>query len=79
MSVRLRQLVTVNPPTPQFDRLRDDAEVPFLPPEAVWPGDHFDPSRRRRKGDVSVGYTRFIEGDILLPKITPTFQADEPA
>jgi type I restriction enzyme, S subunit len=51
-------------------------EVPFLPLEAIWPDDRFDSSRRRRKGEVSVGYMRFAEGDILLPKITPTFQAD---
>jgi type I restriction enzyme S subunit len=31
---------------------------------------------RRRKVEVMTGYTRFQEGDILLPKITPTFEAD---
>jgi type I restriction enzyme S subunit len=35
-----------------------------------------DLSRRRLKAQVSTGYTRFREGDILVPKITPTFQAD---
>jgi type I restriction enzyme S subunit len=73
---RLRHLAEINPATPEFDNLRDDAEVAFLPLEAIWPGDHYDPSRRRQKEAVSTGYTRFVEGDILLPKITPTFQAD---
>lgn len=48
----------------------------FVPLEAVWPGHRLDVSRRRRRSDVETGYTRFREGDILIPKITPTFEAD---
>lgn len=76
MANRLRWFAQVNPPTPEFDRLPDSAEVPFLPLEAVGPGDRIDTSRRRRKSEVASGYTRVREGDILVPKITPTFQAD---
>lgn len=76
MSVRLRHVATINPSTPEFELLPDTAELPFLPLEAVWPGDRLDTTRRQRKAAVSTGYTRFREGDILLPKITPTFQAD---
>lgn len=76
MRIRLRYLARVNPATPEFDRLPDDAEVTFLPLEAVWPGNKLDVDRLRPKDQVSVGYTRFQEGDILVPKITPTFQAD---
>jgi type I restriction enzyme, S subunit len=76
MTIRLRHVARVNPATPEFDRLPEDASVPFLPLEAVWPGGRLDTTRRRPKGEVSVGYTRFREGDILVPKITPTFQAD---
>jgi type I restriction enzyme S subunit len=76
MRIRLRYLARVNPATPEFDRLPDDAEVSFLPLEAVWPGNKLDVDRLRPKDQVSVGYTRFREGDILVPKITPTFQAD---
>lgn len=75
-AIRLRYLAEVNPATPEFDELLADAEVPFLPLEAVWPGARLDVSRRRPKGEVSTGYTRFREGDILVPKITPTFEAD---
>ncbi len=71
----LRYLAAINPPTPDFDRLPDDASVPFVPLEAVWP-DGLDVSRRRPKAQVAMGYTRFLEGDIVIPKITPTFQAD---
>jgi type I restriction enzyme S subunit len=71
----LRYLAAINPPTPEFDRLPDDASVPFVPLEAVWP-DGLDVSRRRPKAQVAMGYTRFLERDIVIPKITPTFQAD---
>jgi type I restriction enzyme S subunit len=73
---RLRRFALINPPTPQFDQLPDSAAVPFLPLEAIWPGARLNTSRRRPKSEVSTGYTRFVEGDILVPKITPTFQAD---
>lgn len=74
--VRLRHVADVNPATPEFDRLADDAAVTFLPLEAVWPGMALDTSRARPRAEVSSGYTRFREGDILVPKITPTFQAN---
>ncbi|GIU84515.1 MAG: restriction endonuclease [Acidimicrobiales bacterium] len=73
--IRLRHLAAVNPPTPEFDRLPDHTLVPFVPLEAVW-SSGLDLSRRKAKGDALTGYTRFIEGDIVVPKITPTFQAD---
>jgi type I restriction enzyme S subunit len=71
----LQALVEVNPSTPAFDRLSGDAFVSFLPLEAVWPGSRLDTSRIARKSQVDVGYTRFQNGDILVPKITPTFEA----
>jgi type I restriction enzyme S subunit len=43
--------------------------------EAVWPGERLDLSQRREKAQVAVGYTRFQSGDVLVPKITPTFEA----
>lgn len=77
--IRLRYLAEVNPPTPQFDRLRGADEVCFLPLEAVWSDARLDLSRRRPWQDVSTGYVRFAEGDILSPKVTPTFQAGRSA
>lgn len=74
-AVRLRHVVRVNPSSRQFDRLPDDAELSFLPMEAVWPGKKPDRSQRRRKASVASGYTRFEDGDVLVPKITPTFEA----
>ncbi|MFD0857219.1 restriction endonuclease subunit S [Actinomadura adrarensis] len=75
ISVRLRRIAQINPQTSAFDRLGDDAELTFLPMEAVWPGGRIDISQRRTKAAVSTGYTRFQNGDVLVPKITPTFEA----
>ena len=76
--MRLRFLASINPATPEFDALDDDASLPFVPLEAVWPSG-LDSSRRKSRVEVSTGYTRFREGDIVVPKITPTFQADRTA
>ncbi|WP_327417643.1 restriction endonuclease subunit S [Streptomyces sp. NBC_01233] len=73
--MRLRHLAQVNPRCAVFDGLSDDDELTFLPMEAVWPGERLDVSRRRTKAAVATGYTRFQEGDVLVPKITPTFEA----
>lgn len=73
-SLRIRTICAVNPSTPEFVALHDDEEVQFLPMEAVWT-DRLDLSETRLKSAVSTGYTRFREGDLLLPKITPTFEA----
>ncbi len=74
--VRLRYVANVNPATSEFDRLAEDAAVTFLALESVWPGSFADMSVLRMKSEVASGYTRFREGDILVPKITPTFQAN---
>lgn len=73
--IRLRHLAEINPATPEFEHLPSDAEVPFVPLEAVWP-EGVDSTRRKLKGEATTGYTRFREGDIVVPKITPTFQAN---
>ncbi|WP_405943631.1 hypothetical protein [Streptomyces sp. NBC_00932] len=73
--VRLRHLARVNPLTPSFDRLADEDELTFLPMESVWPDDRLNISQRRTKAEVATGYTRFQDGDVLVPKITPTFEA----
>ena len=74
--VRLRHVAQINPLTPEFDRLADDQDVTFVPLEAVWPGTGLNISQTRPKAQVSNGYTRFRENDVLVPKITPTFEAN---
>lgn len=74
LSARLRRVCRVNPQPDGFDRIPDDEELTFLPLEAIWPS-ALDTSRSRPKAEVASGYTRFMEGDVLVPKITPTFEA----
>lgn len=75
-AVRLRHLAAINPAVPEFDQLPDDADVTFVPLECIWRGPKLDTTRRRPKSDVATGFTRFREGDILVPKITPTFETN---
>lgn len=75
MSLRLRNLAEVNPSTPEFDRLSPLDDVTFMPLEAVWGDSRADLTRVRPRGEVSTGYTRFRDGDVLVPKVAPTFQA----
>jgi type I restriction enzyme S subunit len=75
MKTRLRHVAKVNPLSRRFDRLADDEPVTFLPMENIWPGDQLDLSQSRPKSAVATGYTRFESGDVVVPKITPTFEA----
>ena len=53
----------------------DDLELSFLPMSAVEAGTaRIDLSRVRPYGDISKGYTRFSEGDVLFAKITPCME-----
>ncbi|MGB7979866.1 MAG: restriction endonuclease subunit S [Candidatus Nanopelagicales bacterium] len=79
MTARLRFLAEVNPATPEFDRLSDLDEVTFMPLETVWADARLDTSRTRPRGEVAGGYVRFRDGDVLCPKVTPTFQAGRTA
>jgi type I restriction enzyme, S subunit len=72
---RLRHIAKVNPLSRRFDRLADDELVTFLPMENVWPGNKLDLTQLRLKSAVATGYTRFESGDVVVPKITPTFEA----
>lgn len=73
--LRLRHVALVNPPVSEWDAIPDEELLTFVPLEAVWP-DRPDFTRLRTKAEVSTGYTRFKEGDVIVPKITPTFEAD---
>ena len=74
MTVRLRHLAEINPPVPGWEQIPDDRLLTFVPLEAVWPR-QIDFTRERPKSETSTGYTRFMEGDVIVPKITPTFEA----
>lgn len=73
--LRLRHVAAINPLIPGWESIPEDELLTFLPLEAVWPG-ALDFTRLKPKAEVSTGYTRFLEGDVIVPKITPTFEAD---
>lgn len=75
MTVRLRHLADINPSVPGWEQIPDDQLLTFVPLEAVWPR-QIDFTRAREKSETSTGYTRFMDGDVIVPKITPTFEAD---
>ncbi|WP_277454106.1 restriction endonuclease subunit S [Janibacter sp. DB-40] len=74
-TVPLRHLADLNPSTPEFDRIPAGEPVTFLPLETVWSDSRADHDRLVPKSDVATGYTRFRIGDVVCPKVTPTFQA----
>lgn len=70
--IRLRHICAINPPVPELRSLPVEEAVTFLPMEAV--GGRLDLSNTRPRGHAESGYSEFREGDLLLPKITPTFE-----
>jgi len=71
--LRLRYVARLNPPVAGLSREDAGIEVSFLPLERIWDDDRFDPSETIEfSGDVQ-SYNPVAEGDILLPKVSPTF------
>jgi type I restriction enzyme S subunit len=72
-TAKLADVAELNPPLAAS--LRDDAEVSFMPmsavdAESVSAFDH----EARLYSEVSKGYTPFLDGDVLVAKITPCFE-----
>lgn len=64
----------VNPSTPELQELDEGEAVSFMPLETIWPNGRADYSRSLN-WSKKLSYTIFRRGDILVPKITPTFEA----
>lgn len=70
---RLRYLATLNPPVGRLGRDNAGDSISFLPLDRVWADDRFDPSEVIEfSGDVQ-SYNPVAEGDLLIPKVSPTF------
>lgn len=70
----LREYVDINPAV-DLSELESDSPVGFIPMEAVSDGATGDYMIRERPlAEVSKGYTRFVDGDVLWAKITPCMQ-----
>ncbi|MDD2712853.1 MAG: restriction endonuclease subunit S [Simplicispira sp.] len=71
---RLRHVAMLNPSKSEVAHFPRDAEVSFLPMEAVGEDGTLNLDRTRPIGEVESGYTYFREGDVTVAKITPCFE-----
>jgi type I restriction enzyme S subunit len=71
--VALFELVAVNPPV-QFQELREEDPVSFIPMEDVSDSGRWYHRQERKLREVWSGYTAFQERDILFAKITPCME-----
>jgi type I restriction enzyme, S subunit len=72
-SAKLQEVADINPPLPY--KIEADEPVAFLPMAAVDAGLTVASALERREcKQVSKGYTPFINGDVLVAKITPCFE-----
>ena len=70
---RLRFDARINPVKSELN-LPDDAEVSFVPMDAVGELGGLRLDQTRDLGDVYGGYTYFADGDVCIAKITPCFE-----
>lgn len=70
---RLRFDARMNPVKSELD-IEDDAEVSFVPMDAVGELGGLRLDEERAVDEVYTGYTYFRDGDVVLAKITPCFE-----
>ena len=71
---RLKNVLRLNPSGTEIRRLPSDTMVSFVPMEAVGDYGGLDLSLTKALSDIGDGYTHFRDGDILVAKITPSFE-----
>jgi type I restriction enzyme S subunit len=71
---RGRFCMNVNPRSRRMRALRPEAEVSFVPMEAVGEYGGLQLEQTRMIADVGGGYTEFDDGDVVVAKITPCFE-----
>lgn len=71
--MRLRYVARISPRVTGFDAAHIGDDVSFLSLDKIWSDGRFDPSETVEfTGDLG-SYNAVNEGDILLPKVSPTF------
>lgn len=68
----LWKFAEVNPLTPEINQLDESEMVAFVPLEDVYPQNAKDDFGKISLGGNIASYTRFRNGDVLLPKVSPT-------
>lgn len=71
--MRLRFVATLGPQVDGFGPGNAGDVVSFLPLDRIWPGRRFDPSFTVEFTGNVHSYNPVKEGDLLVPKVSPTF------
>jgi type I restriction enzyme S subunit len=71
--MRLRDVASVDPSTSGFSRADAGKEMTFLPLDRIWHDARFDPSLTIEFDGDTKSYTAVLEGDVMVPKVAPTF------
>ena len=71
--MRLRDVASVDPSTSGFSRADAGKEMTFLPLDRIWHDARFDPSLTIEFDGNTKSYTAVMEGDVMVPKVAPTF------
>ncbi|MDO4609646.1 hypothetical protein [Corynebacterium sp.] len=72
-TAQLRHYAEINPPTVEFTLIPPGDPVTFMSLDTVWPDGHADVGVEITWTGQSHSYTPFRRGDVLLPKVSPTF------
>lgn len=70
---QLKYVTFINPSKSEIRTLPEDMEVTFLPMELVGEGT-INTENTKQLSDVKEGFTYFAENDVLVAKITPSFE-----
>jgi restriction endonuclease S subunit len=70
---RLKFVASINPSKAEVSKLSGDTEVSFLPMERVGNGS-LDLSVIKNLAEIKQGFTYFRDGDVIVAKITPSFE-----
>jgi type I restriction enzyme S subunit len=70
---RLKFIAEINPSKSEVSYLPDDLEVSFFPMELIGNGGLLL-AKNKTIGEVKQGFTYFRDGDVLVAKITPSFE-----
>lgn len=71
---RGRFVMQVNPSSPKLRKLNPEAEVSFVPMDAVGEYGGLRLDQTKQIDEVGTGYTEFQNGDVVVAKITPCFE-----
>ncbi|QGS35046.1 hypothetical protein FOB82_08895 [Corynebacterium xerosis] len=70
---QLRHYVEIDPPTAELKSVPQGDPVTFMSLDTVWADGHADVTREMKWTGQAHSYTPFRRGDVLLPKVSPTF------